>query len=91
MARWLWQTRPILAKSENSEVTLQLNSAAVTFTADNWHHEVTVNIESDDDFYTDWRFWGGAARALTCPLLIEGGIGEGKDRSLVNAVMLPPS
>ena len=41
------------SEQRNSEVTLQLNSAAVTFTADNWYHEVTVNIESDDDFYTD--------------------------------------
>ncbi|HSC16539.1 MAG TPA: hypothetical protein VLI71_15540 [Gammaproteobacteria bacterium] len=72
-------------------------AAAVVFDDTNWWKDVTVTIEADLNFVPDvsQQFVRNEpvrqhlTGEISGPLVIEGGIAEGKDRSLRPAVMLP--
>ncbi|MFO7963509.1 MAG: Calx-beta domain-containing protein [Desulfobacterales bacterium] len=75
----------------------QRRADAVTFDATNWWQEVTVTIEADTDFIADpdqqylhkEPVRQHLSNRIAGPLIIEGGVAEGKDRSVKAAVMLP--
>jgi hypothetical protein len=70
---------------------------AVMFTASNWAQEVKISVEADPNFVPDpaQRFVRNepvrehVLNRIAGPLIIEGGVAEGKDRSIRPAVMLP--
>jgi hypothetical protein len=77
--------------------TFQRVAYAVVFDASNWWQEVEIEIEADLDFVADVSnqflrhepVRQHLVSQISGPLIIEGGVAEGKDRSLKAAVMLP--
>jgi Ca2+-binding RTX toxin-like protein len=86
-----------LTAASGESVTLQRQAYAVTFSADDWYREVKVSIEADAGFIADpsQQFVRQEpvrehlASGIAGPLIIEGGVAVGKDRSIKPAVMLP--
>jgi hypothetical protein len=86
-----------LASATGASVTLQSRTHAVTFTSANWHQEVRVSVDADPNFLPDVSqqfvrqepFREHVVAQISGPLIIEGGVAEGKDRSLNPAIMLP--
>jgi hypothetical protein len=78
-------------------VTVQRMVHTVTFDHTNWYEEVTVQVEADENFTPvpgsqfihHEPIREHTVDQIRGPLIIEGGIAEGKDRSLRTAVMLP--
>lgn len=81
----------------NASHNFQRMAYAVSFDATNWWQEVKVVIEADPNFVADpdARFLRSEpvrqhlVSRIAGPLIIEGGVAEGKDRSVKAAVMLP--
>ena len=81
----------------NGQHAFQRMAYAVTFDAGNWWQEVRITIEADVNFVADSsrQFLRNEpvrqhlTSQISGPLIIEGGVAEGKDRSLKPAVMLP--
>jgi hypothetical protein len=86
-----------LASAAGAAVSIQRMTWAVMFTASNWSQEVKVSLEADPNFVPDpaQRFVRNepvrehVLNRIAGPLIIEGGVAEGKDRSIRPAVMLP--
>jgi Ca2+-binding RTX toxin-like protein len=78
-------------------VSLQRKTFAVVFDSTNWWQEVSVSIEADSNFVADpdqlyvrhEPVREHVVNSISGPLIIEGGVAEGKDRSIRPAVMLP--
>jgi Ca2+-binding RTX toxin-like protein len=83
--------------ANDQSVTLQRITPAVMFDSSNWYQEVRVSLEADPNFVADpdQQYVRHEPRRqhvvsdISGPLIIEGGVAEGKDRSLRPAVMLP--
>jgi Ca2+-binding RTX toxin-like protein len=81
----------------SASTQIQRKAFAVIFTTDNWYQEVQVRVEGDTNFLADPArqfvrqepFREHVVAQISGPLIIEGGVAEGKDRSLRPAVMLP--
>ncbi|HSG90608.1 MAG TPA: hypothetical protein VLA56_15440 [Pseudomonadales bacterium] len=86
-----------LTAAEDVTVTLQRIAPSVVFSADDWYETVEVQIEADPSFRVDpdSRYLRQEPQrehvisAIQGPLVIEGNVAEGKDRSLKLAVTLP--
>jgi len=86
-----------LTNSPASTVTIQRKTYAVSFDSTNWFQEVTLQVEVDEDFIPDPSkqfvrqepLRPHTVDQIRGPLVVEGNIGEGKDRSIRAAVMLP--
>ena len=82
---------------EEGSYAFQRTASAVAFDTTNWWREVTITIEADVDFVNDpsQQFVRNEpvrqhlTSQINGPVVIEGGVAEGKDRSLKPAVMLP--
>ena len=78
-------------------VSLQRMAWAVRFTTADWAQEVKISVAADVNFVPDpdQRFARSEPNrehlvsGIQGPLIIEGGVAEGKDRSIRPAVMLP--
>jgi len=90
-------TETTLDGATAAQLDWQRVTAAVTFTPDNWYQQVTVELETDEYFSPDPAdalvrqepVREHQASAIRGPLIIEGNLSVGKDRSLNVAVMLP--
>ncbi|KPJ80692.1 MAG: hypothetical protein AMJ58_07790, partial [Gammaproteobacteria bacterium SG8_30] len=86
-----------LTAGDDLLVMIQRQTKSVSFTPTNWFEDVTIEVELDPNFVTDPTqelvrqepLQPHVVDAIEGPLVLEGGIGEGKDRSLRRAVMLP--
>ena len=84
-----------LTTTTGTTVTVQPMVESITFTTANWFEEVSLGINVDETFLTGQTFVRvepfeeHRVDRLDGPLVIEGGVAEGKDRSLRVAVMLP--
>jgi Ca2+-binding RTX toxin-like protein len=90
-------TEGALPSSSPDPQTIQRWTYAVMFTTENWADEVQIDVAADEDFVLDpsQKFIRTepvrehVVAGISGPLIIEGGVAEGKDRSLKPAVMLP--
>ncbi len=79
-----------------ANVTIQQVSQAIEFDATNWFNEVMIGVDIDTDFVIDlgqifvkqFPLQEHVVSEVAGPLILEGGIAEGKDRGLRVAVML---
>src|SRR6185503_5833690 len=86
-----------LASIANGSHSFQRVAGAVVFDATNWWKDVTITVAADLNFVTDvsQQFVRNEpvrhhlTGEVSGPLIVEGGIAEGKDRSLRAAIMLP--
>ncbi|MGC9326354.1 MAG: calcium-binding protein, partial [Candidatus Hinthialibacter sp.] len=86
-----------LSGVQTESIAMQRMAYGVTFDSTNWWEEFTIHIEADTNFEPDVNqqyvrnepIRQHLVSQIAGPLIIEGGVAEGKDRSLRPAVMLP--
>jgi len=86
-----------LTSGNQGTVSIQRLIPAVTFDASNWYQEVSIGIEIDTTFTPDpgqqfvrqEPIREHTVNRIAGPLIVEGGVAVGKDRSIKPAVMLP--
>ena len=79
----------------STDARFDADTSSVTFTAADWDTPVTIDVtanpdyEGTNDFVKTFPIQAHTVNTIQGPLIIEGGVGEGADRSLVKAVTLP--